>query len=64
MRRARVDGTRRPARLWLPVIELAADAQGLQVDFTLVKGAYATVVLREFSKSEQGLQLLQEASEE
>lgn len=64
LRRARVDGTRRPARLWLPVIELAANAQSLQVDFTLSKGAYATVVLREFIKSEQGLELLQEESEE
>lgn len=64
LRRARVDGTRRPARVWLPAIELAADAQGLQVAFTLVKGAYATVVLREFIKSEQGLQTLQEVNEE
>jgi tRNA pseudouridine13 synthase len=64
LRRARVDGTRRPARLWLPVIELAVDALGLQVAFTLPKGAYATVVLREFIKSEQGLDLLQEENEE
>jgi tRNA pseudouridine13 synthase len=64
LRRARVDGTRRPARLWLPVIELMAGVQGLQVAFTLPKGAYATVVLREFIKSEQGLELLQEVQEE
>ncbi len=64
LRRTRVDGGRRPARLWLPEIDLAVDAQGLQVAFTLVKGAYATVVLREFIKSEQGLELLQEESEE
>jgi tRNA(Glu) U13 pseudouridine synthase TruD len=30
----------------------------------LPKGAYATVVLREFIKSEQGLDLLQEENEE
>ncbi len=64
LRRARVDGTRRPARLWLPAIDLAVDAQGLQVAFVLPKGAYATVVLREFVKSEQGLELLQEEDEE
>jgi tRNA pseudouridine13 synthase len=64
LRRARVDGTRRPARLWLPVVELAANAQGLRVAFVLPKGAYATVVLREFIKSEQGLDLLQEENEE
>jgi tRNA pseudouridine13 synthase len=64
LRRARVDGTRRPARLWLPAIDLAADDQGLQVAFVLPKGAYATVVLREFIKSEQGLELLQEENEE
>jgi tRNA pseudouridine13 synthase len=62
--RARVDGTRRPARLWLPAIDLAADDQGLQVAFVLPKGAYATVVLRELVKSEQGLELLQEENEE
>jgi tRNA pseudouridine13 synthase len=64
LRRARVDGTRRPARLWLPTIELAAGEQALQVAFALSKGAYATVVLREFTKSEQGLELLREESEE
>jgi tRNA pseudouridine13 synthase len=64
LRRARVDGTRRPGRLWLPVIELATNTQGLQIAFLLPKGAYATVVLHEFIKSEQGLDLLCEESEE
>jgi tRNA pseudouridine13 synthase len=64
LRRARVDGTRRPARLWLPVIDLAVDAHGLQVAFSLPKGAYATIVLREFIKSQQGLEGLQEEDEE
>lgn len=62
--RARADGTRRPARLWLTAIELAAGDDSLCVAFTLPKGAYATVVLREFIKSEQGLELLQEENEE
>lgn len=64
LRRARVDGTRRPARLWLPTVELSAGEQDLQVAFMLPKGAYATVVLREFTKSEQGLELLREENEE
>lgn len=64
LKRVRVDGTRRPARLWLPDIDLAVNADGLHAAFVLPKGAYATVVLREFIKSEQGLDLLQEESEE
>ncbi len=64
LRRARLDGTRRPARLWLPQIELAIHDDGLQVDFVLPKGAYATVVLREFMKSDQGLDLIQEESDD
>ncbi len=64
LRQARADGARRPARLWLPEIELAIDPAGLQVAFALPKGAYATVVLREFCKSEQGFELLQEQNED
>ncbi len=64
LRQARADGTRRPARLWLPAMELAVDEQGLEVAFALPKGAYATVVLREFCKSEQGFEYLQEQNEE
>lgn len=52
LRRVRTDGTRRPARLWLPVIDLSAAEQGLRVAFSLPKGAYATVLLREFIKSD------------
>lgn len=54
LRRVHVDGTRRPARLWLPSIDLQPCEDGLQVDFALPKGAYATVVLREFMKSTEG----------
>lgn len=64
LRRSRVDGTRRPARLWLPSMELATGDQGLQAAFTLPKGAYATIVLRELMKSDQGLALLCEETEE
>ncbi len=58
LRQARADGTRRPARLWLPAIDLTVVEQGLAVTFALPKGAYATVVLREFCKSDQGFDLL------
>ncbi len=54
LRKSHVDGTRRPARLWLPAIDLALQDQDLQVEFALPKGAYATVVLREFMKSDEG----------
>lgn len=64
LRQARSDGARRPARLWLPEIELAIHPAGLQVSFALPKGAYATVVLREFCKSDQGFELLQEQNED
>ena len=36
----------------------------MEVAFDLPKGAYATVVLREFCKSEQGFEYLQEQNEE
>lgn len=62
--RARADGTRRPARLWLTALDLAAGDDSLRAAFFLPKGAYATVVLREFIKSERGLENLQEESEE
>ena len=64
LRRVHTDGTRRPARLWLPAIELAPCDDGLQVDFVLPKGAYATVVLREFMKSDEGADQFADASDE
>lgn len=54
LRKSHVDGTRRPARLWLPAIGLTLHDPELQVDFALPKGAYATVLLREFMKSDKG----------
>lgn len=64
LRRVRVDGTRRPARLWLPAIDLAIEGNDLHVAFVLPKGAYATTVLREFLKSDQELASAPEESEE
>ncbi|MCS6843010.1 MAG: tRNA pseudouridine(13) synthase TruD [Caldilineales bacterium] len=51
-RRAHVQGSRRPARLLLKSLEVAADQEGLHLAFFLPKGAYATVVVREFTKTE------------
>ncbi len=56
-KQAGVDGGRRLGRLLLPQIELEpaelpAAGAGLWVRFTLPKGAYATVVLREFMKND------------
>ncbi|MBK7643891.1 MAG: tRNA pseudouridine(13) synthase TruD [Planctomycetes bacterium] len=50
--RARLPGTRRAAWIYPRGFELEAEAQGLWVGFELPKGSYATVVLREFTKSD------------
>lgn len=63
LRRCRSDGSRRPARLWLPAIALTVDSTGLQATFSLPKGAYATVVMREFLKSADALVQLPEEDE-
>ncbi len=52
LRRARLDGSRRPARLFLNDLRIEAHPDGLLFTFTLPKGAYATTVLREFMKAE------------
>ena len=41
-------GTRRPLILWLDDLEIGEHKEGLQFEFTLPSGAYATVVMREF----------------
>ncbi|ADK84410.1 tRNA pseudouridine synthase D TruD [Desulfarculus baarsii DSM 2075] len=51
-KRARLSGSRRPARLVLDELRVEPTDQGLAFDFALPKGSYATVVLREFMKSE------------
>jgi len=52
LRRARLDGSRRPARLFLNDLNIEPYPDGLLFTFTLPKGAYATTVLREFMKAE------------
>jgi tRNA pseudouridine13 synthase len=55
LRRARLDGSRRPARLFLNDLSIEPHPNGLVFTFTLPKGAYATTVLREFMKTELAL---------
>ncbi len=47
---ARLKGSRRPARLQIDDLVVTIQRAGVQFDFSLPKGAYATVVLREFMK--------------
>lgn len=51
LKRAGLDGGRRVARLWPQDLAIAAHPDGLVFDFSLAKGAYATVLLREFMKT-------------
>jgi tRNA pseudouridine13 synthase len=55
LRRARLDGSRRPARLFLSDLSIEPHPDGLLFAVTLPKGAYATTVLREFMKTEVAL---------
>jgi len=50
LHRARLDGSRRVARLLLDDLSVEPHAEGLLFTFTLPKGAYATTLLREFMK--------------
>lgn len=46
------EGTRRPMLIWPDDLKVDAVAEGLMFEFSLPPGAYATVVLREFMKSD------------
>jgi len=50
-RQHRVTGNRRPGRLFLSDLRIEAHPQGCQLHFSLPKGAYATVLLREIMKT-------------
>lgn len=54
LKRARLDGTRRQARLFPQSLTIESRASGMQFTMTLPKGAYATTVLHEFMKTELG----------
>jgi tRNA pseudouridine13 synthase len=56
-RRMKVTGTRRFGRL-TPRIEVTEAPRGIQLSFMLHKGGFATTLLREFMKIEQGNQTL------
>jgi tRNA pseudouridine13 synthase len=52
LRKAKVNGTRRRACLFLDDLTLSPQPEGLSFSFSLPKGSYATTVLREFMKTE------------
>ncbi len=54
-RRCRLKGSRRPGRLLVGRVAIAEHPQGLEFSFALPKGAYATVLMREFMKTEPDL---------
>jgi tRNA pseudouridine13 synthase len=55
LRRARLNGSRRAARLMIEDLEIAPTVEGLRFTLSLPKGAYATTLLREFVKTEPAL---------
>ncbi len=54
MAKARLSGTRRMGRLHLTDLSVEANDAGLVVRFSLPKGAFATTLLRELMKNEDG----------
>lgn len=50
---ANLRGSRRRALLYLEELEVSEHPRGVQVKFSLPKGAYATVVMREFMKNDE-----------
>ena len=50
--RARLDGSRRSARVFLEAFGCEEASEGLRMRFRLEKGAFATIALREFTKTE------------
>ncbi len=52
LRQARLDGSRRPARLFVDNLHVAPHPQGLLLTFALPKGSYATTLLRELTKTD------------
>jgi tRNA pseudouridine13 synthase len=45
-------GTRRPYLIWPEDLAISAEPEGIRLAFTLPSGSYATVVLREFQKTD------------
>lgn len=61
--RAGVKGSRRAGLIRVDDLAIATVPEGLSFEFALPKGSYATVLLREFMKSEEELALAPEESE-
>ncbi len=61
LRRARLKGSRRPARIFVDDLRVEPHPEGLLFNFSLPKGSYATVVLREFIKADTNLETDDEA---
>ena len=55
LKKGRLMGSRRVARLLLPDLSIETAPEGLVFRFSLPKGSYATVVMREFTKNETDL---------
>jgi tRNA pseudouridine13 synthase len=53
--RARLNGSRRPASLSVADLKVEEHPKGLFFTFYLPKGSYATTLMREFMKSDEGL---------
>jgi tRNA pseudouridine13 synthase len=53
--KARLNGSRRTARLSVPDLKIEEDPGGICFTFSLPKGSYATTLMREFMKSDEGL---------
>ena len=57
LKRARLKGSRRTGRFELENLGILKNSQGIEVSFSLPKGAYATTVLREIMKSTSNLKM-------
>ncbi|MFO7633340.1 MAG: tRNA pseudouridine(13) synthase TruD [Caldilinea sp.] len=52
--KARVEGTRRIGRLLIPDLSVVVRESTVTASFTLTKGAFATIVMRELMKVDEG----------
>jgi len=55
LNRARLNGSRRTARLFPGDLEIGEHPKGVCFAFSLPKGSYATTLMREFMKSDEGI---------
>ncbi|MBM3291506.1 tRNA pseudouridine(13) synthase TruD [Candidatus Bathyarchaeota archaeon] len=62
LRKSQIIGTRRLGRL-LPKIKAIFVSEGLQLNFDLPSGSYATVILREFMKNDEKSEFIEEDSD-